>query len=78
MCNSYGYWYPTPINWFYMYRRPEDVRYIHGHQYPAAAFYEYYNDYKFSPVISFFTSIGFLMWLYVLILSVFVTESIKR
>ena len=69
MCNSYGYWYPTPINWFYIYGRPEDTKYIYEHQYPTGAAYEYYNDYKFLPIISLFTSIGLLMWIYIVMLS---------
>lgn len=69
MCNSYGYWYPTPINWFYMHGRQEDTKYIYGHQYPTKAAYEYYSDYKFLPIISLFTSIGLLMWIYIVMLS---------
>lgn len=66
MCNSYGYWYPTEINWFYATNKKAKTSYndyINNHEYADTVIFQYFNKEKKMPILYSLTSIGLVFWL---------------
>lgn len=66
MCQSYGYWYPTQVNWFGVTKKKSVQTYntyISNHEYPDTVDFVYFADIKNYPVITCFTSNGLLFWM---------------
>lgn len=70
MCNSFGYWYPIAINWYYAENNSEELdieTIVKNHEYPININYVYYNEIKNIIGIDLFSSIGIIFWLFIAI-----------
>ncbi len=67
MCSSFGYWYPIPINWFYVENSDKELNMeetVRKHEYPLSVNYVYFNELKNIADIDIFTSLGMVFWLF--------------
>lgn len=67
-CQSFGYWYPTPINWFYAKNKDTVVSYEHiiaAHNYKNTVDYVRFDEQKYKPIYQNLTSIALIFWVFV-------------
>lgn len=70
MCNSFGYWYPVPINWYYVKNNNEQFdlsETIQKHEYPLNVDYVYFNEFKNITGLALFSSLGIIFWIFIII-----------
>lgn len=69
-CQSFGYWYPTPINWFYAENKNAVVSFnaiIENHAYAETVNYVRFDEGKYMPVLQNLTCIALIFWVFVAI-----------
>lgn len=65
MCNSFGYWYPISVNWFYVENNDKELDIgatVKKHEYPLNVNYVYFDEFKNIACIDVFTSLGMVFW----------------
>ncbi len=70
MCNSFGYWYPIAVNWFYAENCNKQLnigKIVEQHEYPWSVEYIYFNEFKNITGLASFLSIGMIFWIYMII-----------
>ncbi len=69
MCNSFGYWYPVPINWYYVENNEQLnlTETVRNHEYPHNVDYIYFNEFKNITGLILFSSLGIIFWIFIII-----------
>lgn len=75
LCQSFGYWYPTAINWFYAENNKDHMTYnsiIKNHEYAYSVNYVKQEDVKYLPVLYNLTCIAFVFWAFIALIGYFI------
>ena len=70
MCNSFGYWYPITINWFYVKNNDKQLNIeetVLKHEYPLNVEYIYFDEFKNITGAASLFSIGIVFWFFMII-----------
>lgn len=77
LCQSFGYWYPTAINWFYPENKESHISYnsiIENVEYADTVHYVRNEEVKYIPILYNLTSIAIVFWVFVALVGYFIYQ----